>query len=94
MKLVINICYGGFGLSDSASQLWATTTGKPIDEYSVPRHDPTLVHIVEALGQRANSDGAELLVVEIPDDRYFIREYDGWERVFTPSNIKKMWVIP
>lgn len=46
------------------------------------RSDPRLVAIVEELGERANSEFANLVVVEIPDGvDYVIKEYDGFEHV-------------
>ena len=48
----------------------------------VERNDPTLVQVVEELGDRAGGRCAELAVTEIPDDVDFeIEEYDGKEWV-------------
>ena len=81
MKVVINKCYGGFGLSDEALQLYNELSGLSIKrETEIPRHDPHLVEVVERLGEAANSGFSELKVVDIPDDvEYDICEYDGME---------------
>jgi hypothetical protein len=48
----------------------------------IARNDPTLVQIVEQLGQAAWGDLSELKVVEVPDDvDWYISEFDGKERV-------------
>jgi len=36
--------------------------------YNIPRDDPLLVQVVQELGEEANGDGAELEIVEVPDD--------------------------
>ena len=81
MKIVINTCYGGFGLSKTALALFNERAGAIItDEYSINRNDLILVQIVEQLGEAANGRFSELKVVEIPDDvEWGIEEYDGNE---------------
>ncbi len=93
MKVVINTRYGGFGLSPKAlmildAELGVSNTG----HHQIARHDPTLVRVVEQLGEEANGDFASLKVIEISDDRYYIEEHDGWEGVWTPSNMN--WIVP
>lgn len=82
MKIVINTCHGGFGLSKEAYEY----LGLPWDEYGFAyyndniRNDEALVACVEALGDKANGRCAKLKVVEIPDDvDWYIDEYDGCE---------------
>lgn len=76
MELVINSCFGGFGLSKKALA-WLGTNDTP------DRDDPRLVECVRALGDEVNSLFSELEIVEIPDDvtDWEIREYDGLESV-------------
>lgn len=91
MKVVINKCFGGFGLSLKAIRRIAELQGGEghFFEYrygrSVPyekRSDPMLVQVVEELGEVANGLYAELRVVEIPDDiGWEIKEYNGVESV-------------
>jgi hypothetical protein len=147
MKVVINKCYGGFGLSAFAvkryaklmrrkcfffvlnrnadsyqrvsveeankadiffaydsdapddffvtSEEWSNLTQKErkahnslcdahciFDNYSIERHDPILVQVVEELGEEADTKYSRLTIVEIPDDtEYEINEYDGIESI-------------
>jgi len=83
MKIVINTCYGGFGLSKEALALFNERSGM-VNTYDtgIPRNNPILVEIVEQLGEAADGGHAELKVVEIPDDvKWHIHEYDGWETI-------------
>ena len=87
MKLVINICYGGFSISGAAIHRMAELKGERINTQQPPnrpsnRADPALVQAVEELGDKAWGRYAELKVVEIPDGtNYEIKEYDGLEHV-------------
>ena len=90
IKVVINTCYGGFGLSDEAEDLVEKRTGKAFDVHTHPRHCPILVSVVEELKSAASDTYAELDVIEIKGNRYIIREYDGIECVQEPGDIK--WV--
>lgn len=83
MKIVINSCFGGFGLSKEAYDF----LGIPWDYYGhgseLERNDPKLIECVEKLGEKANGRHAELKVVEIPDDvKWYIHDYDGSEAVY------------
>ena len=78
VKIVINRCYGGFGLSEKAMKFLGIGSEWP----DIARNDPKLVECVEKLGEEANDTYAELKVVEIPDDvNWEIGEYDGLEWV-------------
>lgn len=83
MKVVINVCFGGFSLSDIAIIELRKRRGACVEPYyDLPRDNPTLVAVVEALGEQANGKYAELKVVEVPDDvEWFIDEYDGVETI-------------
>lgn len=83
MKIVINKCYGGFGLSEAAYEyLGMEWDGYGYDFGREDRADPKLVACVEALGEAASGELSELAVVEIPDGvDYTIEEYDGIEWV-------------
>ena len=84
-KIVINTCYGGFGLSEEAFAQFREIKGLGVQydfDGDIPRDDPVLIQIVEQLGQRSHGDYAKLKVVEIPDDvKWHIGEYDGCEWV-------------
>ena len=135
MKVVINRCFGGFGLSKEACQRYWELKGQQVwieddtkfksmglftvwlvppedrleskegeafysmsmderKEYNqkhseqtwyyrdVDRNDPTLVEVVEQMGDAASGRHAELAVVEIPEGvQWEIEEYDGREHV-------------
>ena len=83
MKVVINDCHGGFGLSDAALKEYKIRKGITDPNfyyYDIPRDCSVLVEMVE----RGDVDGvySDLKVVEIPDDvNWYIEEYDGLEHV-------------
>lgn len=84
MKVVVNRCFGGFGISDKAADFISKRKGVEIDpwDYRDNRSDPDLVAAVETLGKEADGDYANLDVVEIPDGiDYYIHEYDGRENI-------------
>lgn len=78
MKMVINQCYGGFGLSDYAVQQLGLDS-----PWAVDRCDERLVALVEQDAKAAGGPFAELAVVEIPDEATdtYLEEYDGIERL-------------
>ena len=85
MKVVINRCYGGFGLSEKAMKFLGVGSEWP----DIARDDPKLIECVEKLGEEANNTYAELKVVEIPDDvNWEIGEYDGLEWV---EEVHRVW---
>lgn len=89
-KIAINRCFGGFSLSPSALDLYATLSGKcranlgPYDFCpSARRDDPHLILVIERLGAKAASGRyADLAIVEIPSSvKWEISDYDGMEVV-------------
>lgn len=91
-KVVINSSYGGYGLSQEAKAR-LKELGQEYGEYNIPRHDPTLIQVIEDLGSdRASGNYAQLKIVEIVGRTYRIEEYDGMESVVTP-NIEEWTVI-
>ncbi len=87
-KIVINVCYGGFGLSEKALELYVElynermgtdhTVGCDIES----RTCPTLIQIVEEMGEKSWGMYSELKIVEIPDGvEWEIDECDGNEWV-------------
>ena len=85
MKVVINRCFGGFGLSDEAMQLYAAKKGIKLEgfyDWEISRNDPVLVEVVEHLGEAANDWGTDLKVVEIPEGvDWYVEDYDGVEHI-------------
>ena len=94
MKIVINRCYGGFGLSEQAKDECKTRgfdAGGYV--YDRDRANPILVSVVEKLGDNAHGSSAWLTVVEWPDNvPYSIEEYDGFEslRIDYPAFIRAL----
>ena len=80
MKVVINDCYGGFGLSEKALKMLGVEDDY---DFEFDRTNPELVEVVEKLGKEANGFCASLRVIEIPDDvkEWYIDEYDGIETI-------------
>ena len=81
MNIVINKCYGGFSLSDTACKM---LNCDPYD-FSDPntRSDPELIGCVTLLGKGAGGECSALAVVSIPDiaTDWEIEEYDGYESI-------------
>ena len=94
MKIVINRCYGGFGLSQQAELLLADLKGPHMDDidpfyFDDNRDDHDLVAVVEELGEAANGQFSNLKVVEIPDGvQYTIEDYDGVEHI---AEVHRTW---
>jgi len=90
MKIVINNCFGGFGLSDIALARYNELAGTNRTEYiyGIERNDPLLVQVVEELGASADNIYSELKIVDVPDDvKWYIHEYDGLEAVYEQHRI-------
>ena len=78
MKVIINVCYGGFGVSDE----WAKHLGTLAYDTKRLRHNTELIEAIEN-GEDVNASYSRLKVVEIPANctDYEIEEYDGCESV-------------
>ena len=84
MKVVINTCYGGFGLSVEALKEYkqkANITDPDFCYYDIDRTCPILIEMVERMmSDTLNNSFSDLKVVEIPDDvEWQLEEYDGAE---------------
>ena len=79
----------GFDKED-ASDDWSIKDHITYKIGNLPRHHKLLVEAVEKFGKDAGSSYSKLIVVKISGDKYIIREYDGWESVAEPEDIK--WV--
>lgn len=84
-RIVINDCYGGFGLSDRARREYCKAIGiteENFIEREINRDDPYLIKIVKELGMSANGPHANLKIIEIPGNvEWIVEEYDGAEWV-------------
>jgi hypothetical protein len=98
MNVIINKCYGGYGLSNEAIALYLTKKGIEysfdgrnfiVDDqrffvYTIQRHDPVLIEVIKELGNKANGSCAELQIISIPKHAgYSLDEYDGMETIET-----------
>lgn len=82
MRIVINKCYGGYGLSKLAYEYLNLEWDGFGYDFMNDRANPDLVRAVEVLGSEASGQSAKLEVVEIPGDvKWHIAEYDGMEHV-------------
>lgn len=90
--IVINDCYGGFGLSDEAEAEYkklANVTDKDWWDRDIARDDPYLVKIVREMGDSASGTYARLKIVEIPADvEWTLEEYDGNEWI---AEVHRTW---
>jgi len=94
MKIVINACYGGFGLSDEAYHFFAEKLNDEwINEFDL-RTNPLFIQKVEENSYWVSNDYSKLRVVEIPDEAtdWAIDEYDGLERVMYVLNGKIKYI--
>ena len=90
MKMIINDCYGGFGIRMEILEKLKLTAYSEDDD--VIRSNPQLIKMIEA-GEDISDDCAELKVVEIPDEstNYYLDEYDGLESVIYVVDGKLNW---
>lgn len=106
-KIVYNACYGGFGISDEAVEMyldlkglkytkteerWGSTyTVDGVENFyyrDIERDDPTLIQVVETLGDNANGMCARLRIEDLPKGTlYRITEYDGYESIETKDDL-------
>lgn len=88
MKMIINNCYGGFGVRQEV-----------LDELELNGFSEeelrTAARLIEEIenGKDVSDDCAELKVVEIPDEStdYYLDEYDGLESVIYVVDGKLNW---
>ncbi|MGD9157181.1 MAG: hypothetical protein PVG39_02120 [Desulfobacteraceae bacterium] len=94
MKIAVNKCFGGFGLSkavfdelgfkwDGYGYLDNESFGIESGNYLEYRKDPRLIAAIEKIGEeKASGDLAEVRIVDVPDDvEWEIDEYDGIETI-------------
>ena len=96
-KVVINSCYGGFGLSEKATDLLYSKFPDMFElyegyegrvskylKYDITRHDSRLIDAIEELGIKESSgDCAKLVIENIYNPVYKISDYDGYEELHT-----------
>ena len=89
MKMIINTCFGGFGVREDIEKKLGLDTLYDEDEI---RTNPELIAMIEA-GEDVNGHCAKLEVVEIPDAAtdYYLDEYDGAESIIYVLDGKLHW---
>lgn len=87
-EVVINVRFGGFGISREAEDAYISKTGSNVEDLELylerRRDDPVFVQIVKELGNRADDEHSRLKIVRIPAQYarfYQIDEYDGLESI-------------
>ncbi len=90
MKIVINNCYGGFGVSDKFLEHYGIARNMGCD---IDRQDERLIEYIETYGSKAASDSfAHLVIEEVPSGTYYrICEYDGLEWIECRDEIN--WLV-
>lgn len=105
-KVVINGCYGGFGLSQLALNTLYKNYPDMVGVYKnyrgedemylsdeIERHDKRLVEVVENLGSEvASGDCANLVIETIYNPIYRVSEYDGYESIHT-QDMEEGWIV-
>lgn len=89
MKIILNKCYGGFGVSDEVMERLGLTE---LDEEQL-RTNPQLIAAIES-GENVNDSFSDLVVVTIPETAtdYDVDEYDGLESLIYVVDGKLHWV--
>jgi len=81
-QVVINQCFGGYGLSEKAYEFLGIKWDGYGFAFASDRSNPRLVECVLKLGAEASGFCADLRVVDVPDDvEWEISDYDGNEHV-------------
>jgi hypothetical protein len=83
LAVVINVGFGGFGISEEGQSRYEEKSGKLFD-HSLSRHDPHLINTIRELGSRAASSCCSLMIHYIPlemEKHYKISNYDGGESI-------------
>jgi hypothetical protein len=89
MKVVINRCFGGYGLSMAAYKALGFKWDGYGYAYIDDRTNKKLVEVVEKLGSAADGSSAALKVIDVPDDvKWMIDAYDGLETV---HEVHRVW---
>lgn len=85
VEIVINGCYGGFGLSKEGLEYYNKISGKNVERvYRIKRDDEFLIRTVKEIGKIANGQYCRLCIDEVPigyENYYSIEEYDGLESI-------------
>ena len=88
VEALVNRCYGGFGASNKAKDLYIERTGKPLKMiHEGLRTDPILIQIVKELGIEAKGQYSIIVVCQAVENYWDIYEYDGLEQLYFTDNV-------
>ena len=95
IEVMINECYGGFSVSNSAINEYRKRCPEKeaVCNYDVDRDDAVMIQIFKEMGERANGKHAQIKLQQIPARyarHYSIGEYDGLEHVVIHYNAYKI----
>lgn len=91
MRMVINCCYGGYGLSEECLKYIGVS-----EENEIERSDSRLLAFIKEFGaEAASASYSDLAVVEVPDEAtdWMLDEYDGAESVIYVLDGKLHWAV-
>lgn len=80
LQVVINRCYGGFNLSKEGQDLYKSLSGKKFTRHT-HRFDVHLVHVVNQLKDKANTDTSDLRLTKVIPNYWRISNDDGFEHI-------------
>ena len=85
IEILYNSCYGGWGISDTARELYRIRNINNSDNnYLCRRSNPILIQIYKELGDKFDRKYSNTKIKKIPKiykNYYIINEYDGLETV-------------
>jgi hypothetical protein len=88
IEVLYNNCYGDWGLSKKAMELYELRKNLNYDsikfEQDLSRTDPIIIQIYNELGDEFNTNCSKIKIKKIPrkyENYYYISEYDGLECV-------------
>jgi hypothetical protein len=84
IEVLYNNCYGGWGISDKAKELYKLRKTENFNNCVRRRSDPILIQIYNELGNEFDAEFSKTTIEKIPkkyENYYFISEYDGLEAV-------------
>jgi hypothetical protein len=84
IEVLYNYCYGHWGMSDKAKELYTLRKTKNSNNYIRRRNDPILIQIYNELGNEFDERNSKTSIEKIPkkyENYYYISEYDGLETI-------------
>jgi hypothetical protein len=84
IEVLYNKCYGGWGISDKAKELYKLRKTENFNDCLRRRSDPILIQIYNELGDEFDAEFSKTAIEKIPkkyEIYYYIEQYDGFEMV-------------